>query len=127
MYYFEDVVAEAAKEAGMRGVLGETIIGFPVPETQNGLPTRCRFTERYLARFAGDPLIGSRVAPHALYTNSGRNPEGRARPRQPVSRAAGDPVARRTTEESRPTNWPSGNTTARSGRSTAWASSTAAR
>ena len=29
MYYFEDVVAEAAKEAGMRGVLGETIIGFP--------------------------------------------------------------------------------------------------
>src|SRR5215469_5425247 len=30
MYYFEDVVAEAAKEAGMRGVLGETIIGFPV-------------------------------------------------------------------------------------------------
>ena len=31
MYYFEDVVAEAAKEAGMRGVLGETIIGFPVP------------------------------------------------------------------------------------------------
>ncbi|MDE3168180.1 MAG: amidohydrolase family protein, partial [Acidobacteriota bacterium] len=27
MYYFEDVVAEVAKEAGMRGVLGETIIG----------------------------------------------------------------------------------------------------
>src|SRR5690242_19605229 len=32
MYYFEDVVAEAAKEAGMRGVLGETIIGFPVAD-----------------------------------------------------------------------------------------------
>jgi cytosine/adenosine deaminase-related metal-dependent hydrolase len=31
MYYFEDVVAEATKEAGMRGVLGETIIGFPSP------------------------------------------------------------------------------------------------
>src|SRR3954453_17210024 len=30
MYYFEDVVGEAAKEAGMRGVLGETVIGFPV-------------------------------------------------------------------------------------------------
>src|ERR1019366_9460995 len=26
MYYFEDVVAEVAQEAGMRGVLGETII-----------------------------------------------------------------------------------------------------
>ena len=34
MYYFEDVVAEAAKEAGMRGVLGETIIGFPVADAK---------------------------------------------------------------------------------------------
>ena len=34
MYYFEDVVAEATKEAGMRGVLGETIIGFPVPDNK---------------------------------------------------------------------------------------------
>src|SRR3954452_7157207 len=35
MYYFEDVVAEAAKEAGIRGVLGETIIGFPVADAKN--------------------------------------------------------------------------------------------
>src|SRR5579862_5589283 len=34
MYYFEDVVAEAAKEAGIRGVLGETIIGFPSPDSK---------------------------------------------------------------------------------------------
>src|SRR5262249_55012799 len=34
MYYFEDVVAEAATEAGMRGVLGETIIGFPVADNK---------------------------------------------------------------------------------------------
>src|SRR5215471_19896116 len=34
MYYFEDVVAEVAKEAGMRGVLGETIIGFPVADAK---------------------------------------------------------------------------------------------
>jgi 5-methylthioadenosine/S-adenosylhomocysteine deaminase len=69
MYYFEDVVAEATKEAGMRGVLGETIIGFPVPDAKtpaDGL----KFTERYLARFKGDPLIVAAVAPHALYTNS---------------------------------------------------------
>jgi 5-methylthioadenosine/S-adenosylhomocysteine deaminase len=32
MYYFEDVVAEATKEAGLRGVLGQTIIGFPVAD-----------------------------------------------------------------------------------------------
>src|SRR5215510_12279355 len=50
MYYFEDVVAEAAKEAGIRGVLGETIIGFPVAD--NKTPAEgLQFTERYLTRF----------------------------------------------------------------------------
>jgi len=34
MYYFEDVAARAAKEAGMRGVLGETVIGFPVADAK---------------------------------------------------------------------------------------------
>ncbi|MDQ2840752.1 MAG: amidohydrolase family protein, partial [Acidobacteriota bacterium] len=32
MYYFEDAEAEVAKEAGMRGVLGQSIIGFPAPD-----------------------------------------------------------------------------------------------
>jgi len=69
MYYFEDVVAEAAKEAGMRGVLGETIIGFPVADAKTPADALA-FTEKYLTRFAGDPLIAPAVAPHALYTNS---------------------------------------------------------
>ena len=69
MYYFEDVVAEAAKEAGMRGVLGETIIGFPVADAKTPADA-LRFTERYLTRFHNDPLIVPAVAPHALYTNS---------------------------------------------------------
>src|SRR5579864_1247814 len=69
MYYFEDVVAEAAKEAGMRGVLGETIIGFPVADAKTPADS-LRFTEKFLARFHNDPLIVAAVAPHALYTNS---------------------------------------------------------
>jgi 5-methylthioadenosine/S-adenosylhomocysteine deaminase len=69
MYYFEDVVAEAAKEAGMRGVLGETIIGFPVADNKTPADALA-YTERFLKRFAGDPLIVAAVAPHALYTNS---------------------------------------------------------
>jgi len=69
MYYFEDVVAEVAKEAGMRGVLGETIIGFPVADNQTPAAALA-FTEKYLARFRGDPLVVAAVAPHALYTNS---------------------------------------------------------
>ena len=69
MYYFEDVVAEVAKEAGMRGVLGETIIGFPVADAK--IPADAlRFTEGYLQRFRNDPLVTPAVAPHAIFTNS---------------------------------------------------------
>lgn len=69
MYYFEDRVAEATKEAGLRGVLGETIIDFPDPDSKTpaeGL----KFTEGFIKRFKSDPLIVPAVAPHALYTNS---------------------------------------------------------
>lgn len=69
MYYFEDVIAEATREAGMRGVLGETIIGFPVPDAKTPAEA-LKFTEGYLQRFRSDPLIVPAVAPHALYTNS---------------------------------------------------------
>src|SRR5688572_16686224 len=69
MYYYEDVIAEATKEAGMRGVLGQTMIGFPVPDAKTPADT-LRFTEQYIARFREDPLIVPAIAPHALYTNS---------------------------------------------------------
>jgi 5-methylthioadenosine/S-adenosylhomocysteine deaminase len=69
MYYFEDVVAEAAKEAGIRGVLGETIIGFPSPDSKTPVDALA-YTERFLKRFHDDPLIVPAVAPHAIYTNS---------------------------------------------------------
>src|ERR1700732_4557948 len=69
MYYFEDVVAEVAKEAGMRGVLGETIIGFPVADAKTPAEA-LKSTEKYLIRFKNDPLVVPAVAPHALYTNS---------------------------------------------------------
>ncbi len=69
MYYFEDRAAQATKEAGMRGVLGETIIGFPVPDAKTP-EAALAFTEQYIRRFQGDPLIVPAPAPHALYTNS---------------------------------------------------------
>ena len=69
MYYFEDVVAEVAQEAGMRGVLGETIIQFPVADAKTPVDALA-FTEKYLTRFRNDPLIVAAVAPHAIYTNS---------------------------------------------------------
>lgn len=69
MYYFEDHVAQVTRDAGMRAVLGETIIGFPVPDNQTPA-NALAFTERFIKEFKGDKLITPAVAPHALYTNS---------------------------------------------------------
>ncbi|WP_321474807.1 amidohydrolase family protein [uncultured Paludibaculum sp.] len=69
MYYFEDAVAEETKKAGMRGVLGQTIIGFPAPDYKTP-ELALAGTEKFLERFKNDPLIVPAVAPHAIYTNS---------------------------------------------------------
>ena len=68
MYYFEDRVAEATKEAGMRGVLGETILKFKSPDSPTPKDALA-YTEKFLDRYKGDPLIVAAPAPHAIYTN----------------------------------------------------------
>src|SRR5580693_9918072 len=68
MYYFEDRVAQAAKEAGMRGVLGETIIKFKSPDAATPADALA-LTEKFLKQYKGDPLIVAAPAPHAIYTN----------------------------------------------------------
>ena len=67
MYYFEEEVARAASEAGLRGVLGETILKFPVPGAKTPEEGLAR-TERYITQWKGHALITPAVAPHALYT-----------------------------------------------------------
>src|SRR5216683_7838962 len=69
MYYFEDAVAEETKAAGMRGVLGETILDFPAPDNKNNT-AMLEYTEKFLKRWQGDPLIQAAVAPHSMYTCS---------------------------------------------------------
>ncbi len=66
MYYFEDVVAEETKAAGMRGVLGETILDFPAPDNKSSA-TMLEYTEKFLKRWQGDPLIHAAAAPHSIY------------------------------------------------------------
>src|SRR6267378_4489008 len=56
MYYFEDAVAEETKAAGMRGVLGETILDFPAPDNKSNA-AMLEYTEKFLKRWQGDPLI----------------------------------------------------------------------
>jgi 5-methylthioadenosine/S-adenosylhomocysteine deaminase len=67
MYYFEDAEAEAAKEVGVRGVLGQTIIGFPAPDYRTW-PEALTKAERYLQKYEKDDLITPALAPHAIYT-----------------------------------------------------------
>jgi 5-methylthioadenosine/S-adenosylhomocysteine deaminase len=69
MYYFEDAVAEETKKAGMRGVLGETWIDFPAPDNKNEA-AMLSYTETFLKKWQGDPLIHAAVAPHSIYTCS---------------------------------------------------------
>jgi 5-methylthioadenosine/S-adenosylhomocysteine deaminase len=69
MYYFEDVVARVTKEAGMRGILGETIVDFPAPD--NKTPAEAlAYAQDYITKWKNDPLISPAVAPHAIYTCS---------------------------------------------------------
>ncbi len=69
MYYFEDTVAEETKKAGMRGVLGQTVIGFPAPDYKTP-EAALAGAETFLKAYADDPLITPAVAPHAIYTTS---------------------------------------------------------
>jgi 5-methylthioadenosine/S-adenosylhomocysteine deaminase len=71
MYYFEDAVAEETKAAGLRGFLGETWIDFPAPDNKNAAEMAA-YTEKFLKKWQGDPLIHASVAPHSIYTCSER-------------------------------------------------------
>ena len=69
MYLFEDEVARAAREAGMRCLVGEVLYDFPSPNygpIEDGL----RYTERLIQRWRDDPLVSIAVEPHSLYTCS---------------------------------------------------------
>ena len=67
MYYFEEEIARVTREAGLRGVLGQTIIQFPVADAKTPEEGLAR-TEAFIKEFAGDELIVPAVAPHAMYT-----------------------------------------------------------
>lgn len=67
MYYFEEEIAKATKDAGLRGVLGQTIIQFPVADAKTPAEGLAR-AEAFIQQFKNDPLIVPAVAPHAMYT-----------------------------------------------------------
>lgn len=69
MYYFEDAIADETAKAGVRGVLGETVIDFPVADNKTNAEAMA-YVERFVARWKGHDLIVAAIAPHAPYTVS---------------------------------------------------------
>ncbi len=67
MYYFEDDVARATVEAGLRGVLGQTVLIFPSPDAQS-YEDSIESGRTFIEKWKGHPLIIPAIAPHAHYT-----------------------------------------------------------
>lgn len=69
MYFFEDVIAEEARKAGIRGVMGESVIDFPTASFQT-VDEGLAICEALIRKWQGDPIIHPSVCVHAPYTCS---------------------------------------------------------
>ena len=69
MYYFEDAIADETSKAGMRGVLGETVIDFAVADNKTNAEAMA-YVEKFVRHWKGNALIVPAIAPHAPYTVS---------------------------------------------------------
>ena len=69
MYYFEDAIADETSKAGVRGVLGETLIDFPVADNKTNAEGMA-YVDRFVQKWKGNELIVPAIAPHAPYTVS---------------------------------------------------------
>jgi len=69
MYIFEEETARAAKEAGMRCLIGEVLFDFPSPSCKT-LDEGLAYTRRLAEKWRHDPLVNIIIEPHSLYTCS---------------------------------------------------------
>ena len=67
MYYFEDAVAQATKDVGMRAICGQSILKFPTPDAES-FEDSIAASRSFIEKWKDDPLIIPAVAPHAPYT-----------------------------------------------------------
>lgn len=67
MYYFEEEVARATSEAGLRAVCSQTVLKFPTPDAQSYEESLAAARD-FIQRWKGHSLIVPSVAPHSPYT-----------------------------------------------------------
>lgn len=66
MYLFTSAVARAARDAGVRAVVGEVLFDFPSPN-YGLLEQGFTYTRRLAETWRGDPLVSIAVEPHSPY------------------------------------------------------------
>ena len=69
MYFFEDDIAKATADAGMRAVCGESVMKYPAPDApafEDSIAYACEFIKKW----KGHPLIVPAIAPHAPYSTT---------------------------------------------------------
>jgi 5-methylthioadenosine/S-adenosylhomocysteine deaminase len=69
MYYHEATIAETVAQIGMRGVLGQTILKFPSPDSES-YEHALEYTRSFIEKWRNHPLITPAVAPHAPYSST---------------------------------------------------------
>jgi len=69
MYYFEEDVARATAQSGMRGVCSQSILKFPTPDAHS-YEESLAYARDYIQRWKDHPLIIPSIAPHAVYTTT---------------------------------------------------------
>ncbi len=67
MYYFEDVIASAAAESGMRAICAETIMKLPSPDAES-YDDSLAYTRQFIEKWKDHPRIIPALGPHAPYT-----------------------------------------------------------
>ena len=67
MYYFEEDVAIATAEAGLRALCAQTVLKYPSPDADS-YEQSLDAADDFIARWKNHPLIVPSVAPHAPYT-----------------------------------------------------------
>jgi len=69
MYYYEEAVADATAQAGLRAICAETVLKFSTPDALS-YDESLEHTRDFIQRWKGHPLVTPAVGPHAPYTTT---------------------------------------------------------
>jgi len=69
MYFFEDAIAQATADAGMRAVCGQSVMKYPAPDAPS-FEDSLAMAREFIIKWKDHPLIVPAVAPHAPYSTT---------------------------------------------------------